>query len=77
MPRKSAAPSQRTRVQHMQERGAYDRARIDAIPDAKPLARSAYNNSINYRSVMLRGSARQRFRTVGISDAAQDWMRAS
>ena len=77
MPRKSAAPSQRTRVQHMQERGAYDRARIDAIPDAKPLARSAYNHSINYRSVMLRVSARQRCRTVGISNAAQDWMRAS
>jgi len=77
MPRKSAAPSQRTRVQHMQEHGAYDRARIDAIPDAKPLARSAYNHSINYRSAMLLGSARQRCRTVGISDAAQDWMRAS
>ena len=77
MPRKSAAPSQRTRVQHMQERGAYDRARIDAIPDAKPLARPAYDNSINYRSAMLLGSARQRCRTVGISDAAQDWMRRS
>jgi hypothetical protein len=61
----------------MQERGAYDRARIDAIPDAKPLARSAYDNSINYRSVILLGSARQRRRTAGISDAAQDWMRAS
>ena len=77
MPRKSAAPSQRTRVQHMQERGAYDRARIDAIPDAKPLARSAYNNSINHRAVMLLGSARQRCRTAGIYDALQDWVRAS
>jgi hypothetical protein len=77
MPRKSAAASQRTRIQHMQEPGAYGRARIDAIPDAKPLARSAYNHSINYRSVMLRGSARERCRTAGISDAVQDWVRAS
>jgi hypothetical protein len=61
----------------MHERGAYDRARIGAILDAQPLARSAYNNSINYCSAMLLGSARQRCRTVGISDAAQDWMRAS
>ena len=77
MPRKSAAPSQRTRVQHMHERGAYDRARIGAILDAQPLARSAYNNSINYRAVMLLGSARQRCRTAGIYDALQDWVRAS
>ena len=50
MPRTSAAPSARTRVKRMQERRAYDRASIDAILDAQPLARSAYNFSINYRS---------------------------
>ena len=77
MPRKSDAPSERTRVKRMHERGAYDRASIDAILDAQPLARSAYNFSINYRSVMPLGSARQRRRTSGISDAVQDWMRAS
>ncbi|MCA3308264.1 MAG: pyridoxamine 5'-phosphate oxidase family protein [Roseomonas sp.] len=114
MPRTSAAPSERTRVKRMHERGAYDRASIDAILDAQPLAhiayvlkgapfvtptlqwregdhvywhgsaasrmietcieadvcvtvtlmdglvlaRSAYNHSVNYRSVMLLGRAR-------------------
>ena len=76
MPRTSAAPSERTRVKRMHERGAYDRASIDAILDAQPLARPAYNNSINYRSVMLLGSARERCRTAGIYDAVQDWVRA-
>ena len=77
MPRTSVAPSKRTRVKRMHERGAYNRASIDAILDAQPLARPAYNNSINYRSVMLLGSARRCCRAAGTSDAAQDWMRGS
>ncbi len=38
MPRRSAARSERVRVRRMNERGAYDRATIDAILDATPLA---------------------------------------
>ena len=42
MPRTSAAPSARTRVKRMQEHGAYDRASIDVILDAQPLAHTGY-----------------------------------
>ena len=42
MARPSAAPSERTRVKRMHERGAYDRASIDAILDAQPLAHIGY-----------------------------------
>jgi len=38
MPKPSAAPSDRVRVKRMGERGAYDRATIDAILDATPIA---------------------------------------
>ena len=38
MARPSAAPSDRVRVRRMGERGAYDRATIDAILDATPIA---------------------------------------
>ena len=111
---RSEAPSERVRVRRLHERGAYDRATIDAILDAQPvahvgyaidgapfvtptlqwregdhvywhgsaasrmlercdgaevcvtvtlvdglvLARSAFNHSVNYRSVMLLGRAR-------------------
>jgi nitroimidazol reductase NimA-like FMN-containing flavoprotein (pyridoxamine 5'-phosphate oxidase superfamily) len=111
---RSGAPSERVRVRRLHERGAYDRATIDAILDAQPvahvgyvidgapfvtptlqwregdhvywhgsaasrmlercdgaevcvtvtlvdglvLARSAFNHSVNYRSVMLLGRAR-------------------
>jgi len=37
----SAAPSERTRVKRLPDRGRYDRATIDAVLDALPLAHVA------------------------------------
>ena len=42
MPRPSDAPSPRTRLKRLNERGAYDRATIDAIVDAAPIAHVGY-----------------------------------
>jgi uncharacterized protein len=42
MARPSAAPSERVRVKRLHERGAYDRASIDAILDAQPVAHVGY-----------------------------------
>ena len=42
MAKKSAAPSERVRVKRLHERGAYDRATIDAILDATPIAHVGY-----------------------------------
>ncbi len=42
MARPTDAPSERTRVKRLNERGAYDRATIDAILDATPLAHVGY-----------------------------------
>ncbi|MCK6449391.1 MAG: pyridoxamine 5'-phosphate oxidase family protein [Alphaproteobacteria bacterium] len=42
MSRASAVPSERTRVKRLPERGCYDRAAIDAVLDAMPLAHVAY-----------------------------------
>src|SRR3972149_4127502 len=67
-------PSPRTRVRRLPDRGAYDRATVDAIldeafvcpvgfvpvplPDGLVLARSVYHTSANYRSVVVLGVAR-------------------
>lgn len=42
MSRSSKAPSERVRVKRLHERGAYDRASIDAILDACPVAHVGY-----------------------------------
>lgn len=42
MAKASAAPSERVRVKRLHERGAYDRATIDAILDATPVAHVGY-----------------------------------
>jgi uncharacterized protein len=42
MARGSDAPSERVRVKRLHERGAYDRATIDAILDATPVAHVGY-----------------------------------
>ncbi|MFM9942845.1 MAG: pyridoxamine 5'-phosphate oxidase family protein [Hyphomicrobiaceae bacterium] len=42
MARDSKAPSERVRVKRLHERGAYDRASIDAILDACPVAHVGY-----------------------------------
>lgn len=42
MTRSSAAPSPRTRIKRMNQRAAYDRAVIDAILDATPIAHVGY-----------------------------------
>ncbi len=42
MARRTDAPTERTRVKRLSERGAYDRATIDAILDATPLAHVGY-----------------------------------
>ncbi|MBU6206756.1 MAG: pyridoxamine 5'-phosphate oxidase family protein [Alphaproteobacteria bacterium] len=42
MSQKNAAPSPRTRVKRVHERGAYDRTTIDAILDASPIAHVGY-----------------------------------
>ncbi len=42
MARRSDAPSDRVRVKRLHERGAYDRASIDAILDATPIAHVGY-----------------------------------
>lgn len=42
MPRSNGAPSERVRVKRLHERGAYDRATIDAILDAMPVAHVGY-----------------------------------
>ena len=42
MSRPSKAPSERVRVKRLHERGAYDRASIDAILDACPVALGGY-----------------------------------
>jgi nitroimidazol reductase NimA-like FMN-containing flavoprotein (pyridoxamine 5'-phosphate oxidase superfamily) len=42
MARNSSAPSERVRVKRLHERGAYDRAAIDAILDATPVAHVGY-----------------------------------
>jgi len=42
MARHTAAPSERVRVKRLHERGAYDRAAIDAILDATPVAHVGY-----------------------------------
>ena len=42
MARASGAPSERVRVKRLHERGAYDRASIDAILDASPVAHVGY-----------------------------------
>ena len=42
MARASNAPSERVRVKRLHERGAYDRASIDAILDACPIAHVGY-----------------------------------
>ena len=39
---RSEAPSERVRVRRLHERGAYDRATIDAILDAQPVAHVGY-----------------------------------
>src|SRR5215467_1595702 len=39
---RSGAPSERVRVKRVHERGAYDRATIDAILDAAPVAHVGY-----------------------------------
>ncbi len=43
MARRSDAPSERMRVKRLHERGAYDRATIDAILDATPVAHVGYH----------------------------------
>lgn len=42
MAAKNGAPSERVRVKRLHERGAYDRATIDAILDAQPIAHIGY-----------------------------------
>jgi len=42
MAKRSSAPSERARVKRMHERGTYDRAAIEAILDAQPLAHVGY-----------------------------------
>jgi len=42
MAKRSDAPSERARVKRMHERGTYDRAAIEAILDAQPLAHVGY-----------------------------------
>lgn len=42
MARTSGAPSERTRVKRLNQRGHYDRATIDAILDAQPLCHVGY-----------------------------------
>ena len=39
---RSGAPSERVRVKRVHERGAYDRATIDTILDAAPVAHVGY-----------------------------------
>jgi nitroimidazol reductase NimA-like FMN-containing flavoprotein (pyridoxamine 5'-phosphate oxidase superfamily) len=43
MPKPTGAPSERTRVKRLHERGAYDRTTIDAILDATPVSHVGYN----------------------------------
>lgn len=42
MAKNAAAPSERARVKRLHERGAYDRATIDAILDSTPIAHVGY-----------------------------------
>src|ERR1044072_7218065 len=79
-PRVHPAPSDRTRVRRLPERGLYDREAIDAVldaglvahlgfvPEGQPFviptlhagfvfARSVFEHSMNYRSVVVLGTA--------------------
>jgi len=42
MAKRLSAPSERVRVKRLHERGSYDRAAIEAILDAQPLAHVGY-----------------------------------